>query len=207
MDFYALAAECAPRVASNTLAAIVRTESGFEPLAIGINGGAKLERQPVAKEEAIVTAKWLVANGYNIDLGLGQINSSNLVKMGLSIDDVFDPCKNLAASASILQGNYRSGSRQTSSEQAALHAALSAYNTGSITKGFANGYVQKVISNSANASVKPVPVPVSRDARTTGKKQVVAKGQRGNSTEGNSRAVTPLVNALGASSQDIMVYH
>jgi len=148
MDFNALAVECAPWVAPQTLAAIVRTESQFRPLAIGINGGAKLTRQPATKEEAVVTAKWLIANKYNIDIGLGQVNSANLAKTGLSVENAFDPCHNLAAAGMILTWNYQSASKRIPNEQAALHAAISAYNTGSFTRGFSNGYVRKVVNNS-----------------------------------------------------------
>jgi type IV secretion system protein VirB1 len=55
MDFASLVAECAPWVAPQTMAAIVKTESQFNPLAININAGAKLERQPSSKEEAVVS--------------------------------------------------------------------------------------------------------------------------------------------------------
>ena len=90
MDFIALAQECAPWVAHETMAAIVRTESAFRPLAIGVNGGARLARQPENKAEAVATAEWLIANGYNIDMGLGQVNSANLRKTGLTVEDAFD---------------------------------------------------------------------------------------------------------------------
>lgn len=167
MDFVALAAECAPWVAPETMAAIVKTESQFKPFAININGGAKLERQPSSKVEAIVTARWLLNNNYNIDMGLGQINSANLKKTNLTVEDAFDQCKNLAASATILQWNYESASKSISGEQAALQAAISAYNTGSFTKGFGNGYVSKVVRNAKGAInlevttqsvVKPIPL-------------------------------------------------
>lgn len=147
MDFAALAQECAPWVAHQTMAAIAKTESAFRPLAIGINGGAKLERQPETKAEAVATARWLIANGYNIDLGLGQVNSANLPKIGLTIENAFDPCHNIAAAATILHSNYQAAKRKTGDEQAALYAALSAYNTGSFTRGFTNGYVQRVVNN------------------------------------------------------------
>jgi hypothetical protein len=108
--------------------------------------------------EAVVTAKWLIAHGYNIDMGLGQINSINLAKLTLSVEDVFDPCKNLAAAAVLLRSNYQSASRKVPGGQAALHAALSAYNTGSFSRGFTNGYVQKVIRNASADAVKPISV-------------------------------------------------
>ena len=160
MDFIALAQECAPWVAHETMAAIVKTESAFRPLAIGVNGGAKLARQPENKAEAVATAKWLIANGYNIDMGLGQVNSSNLRKTGLTVEDAFDACKNIAAAATILHWNYQAASRKVQGEQAALHAALSAYNTGSFTRGFSNGYVQKVVNNAGAAPAVPVVAPI-----------------------------------------------
>lgn len=167
MDFDALVTECAPWVAPQTMAAIVKTESQFKPFAININGKVKLERQPASKEEAIVTAKWLIANNYNIDMGLGQVNSVNLPKVNLTVEDAFDACKNIAAAATILQWNYQSAFKKIPNEQEALHAAISAYNTGSFTRGFSNGYVQKVVNNAratspaslANQSViKPIPL-------------------------------------------------
>ena len=166
MDFNTLVTECAPWVAPQTMAAIVRTESDFKPFAININGGAKLERQPITKEEAIATAKWLLSNHYNIDMGLGQVNSVNLTKTSLSVEEAFDPCKNLAAAATILHWNYESASKRIPDEQSALQAAISAYNTGSFTKGFGNGYVQKVMNNAKSMSgttaeqavVQPIPI-------------------------------------------------
>ncbi|MEI6706031.1 MAG: lytic transglycosylase domain-containing protein [Methylococcales bacterium] len=147
MDFMILAYECAPWVAVQTIAAIIKTESEFNPLAIGVNGDIKLSRQPNSKEEAVSTAKWLIANGYNIDLGLGQINSANLSKTGLTVDEIFDPCINITTTATILKDNYQAASREITNQQAALYAALSAYNTGSFTRGISNGYVQKIINN------------------------------------------------------------
>lgn len=181
LEFVALAQQCAPWVAPATLQAIVKTESNFDPLAIGINAGSKLSRKPVNKEEAVVTAKWLIQQGYNIDMGLGQVNSANLGKTGLSVEDAFDSCKNLAASATILRWNYEAAKNKVSGEQAQLHAALSAYNTGSMTKGFANGYVQKVVDNAPKLtqspmqgaskgpapSVAPIPLTAASAAPTT----------------------------------------
>ena len=103
MDFLVLAQQCAPAVHPQTLAAIVKTESGFNPFAIGVNkGGLQLTRQPTNKAEAVAAAKTLIAGGQNIDMGLGQINSENLTRLGMTVDEVFDVCKNLSAAALIL---------------------------------------------------------------------------------------------------------
>jgi type IV secretion system protein VirB1 len=165
MDFNLLALECAPWVAPQTMAAIVKTESQFNPLAININAGAKLERQPKSKQEAVVTAKWLLANNYNIDMGLGQVNSANLAKTKLSVEDAFDECKNLTAAASILKWNFQSASKKIPGEQAALQAAISAYNTGSFTRGFSNGYVQKVVNSAINHNLKKTTVTKVSDIK------------------------------------------
>ncbi|MCX2694521.1 lytic transglycosylase domain-containing protein [Pseudomonas sp. DCB_CB] len=163
-EFSAIATKCAPSVAPETLASIVKVESGFNPIVIGVNGGSRLERQPRSKEEAVVTAKWLLANGYNIDLGYGQVNSANLPKIGLSVEDAFDGCKNLAASALILSENYKRAKKTTPDDQQALRVALSLYNTGSTERGFSNGYVGKVEKGALNLAgesvpaIKPIPL-------------------------------------------------
>jgi len=146
MDFYDLAQQCAPWVQPQLLAQMVYHESRFKPFAIGINGKNRLSRQPANYGEAVVTAKWLIANGYNVDLGLGQINHRNLNKTGLSVEDVFVPCKNLRASGSILLWNYQAAIKKYNDPQTSVIAAMSAYNTGSFTRGISNGYVQKVLS-------------------------------------------------------------
>lgn len=204
MDFVSLAMQCAPMVAPLTMAAIVKTESGFNPLAIGVNGGARLVRQAENVAEAVVTAKWLLERGYNIDLGLGQVNSNNLSKTGLTVEDAFDPCKNLAAAASILQGNFQAAKARTPDDQAALHAAVSAYNTGSFTKGFQNGYVQKVVSNAGSTVPVVAPIPLIRKA--AGPQRAQAKGQGPvRLTAGEPEQGTDS-NVFGTDTRRVMVY-
>jgi type IV secretion system protein VirB1 len=177
MDFAALAQECAPQVAQATLAAVVQTESNFQPLAIGVNGGAKLARQPDNQAEAVATAKWLIGQGYSIDLGLGQINSGNLEMTGLTVEDAFDPCRNLAAAGKILELNYREARRKFRNEQMALRAALSAYNTGSFARGIANGYVLRVTNNARASEPGYVGAPIPLVQPGGGKSGKVAKLQ------------------------------
>lgn len=159
MTLSSLLTQCAPEVAPSTLAAIVSVESGGNPFAIGVNRGRKV-RQPTNAAEAVAIAKGLLARGANIDLGLGQINSSNLRWLGLSVEAAFDPCQNLAAAARVLTGNYR---RAVSLGHATpLGAALSAYNTGSMQRGYRNGYVAKVYRASGTRLLtSPAPVTVA----------------------------------------------
>ena len=144
-----LAAQCAPNVAPQTVAAIVQTESQGYPFALNVNGTRQPARQMNATAAA-ATAKRYVAAGYSVDLGLGQINSRNMRRLGLTWETVFDPCTNIAALGQVLSQNYQSvaGGRHP---QTALRLALSMYNTGSTSRGFRNGYVAKVVGNAGVA--------------------------------------------------------
>jgi type IV secretion system protein VirB1 len=138
-----LATRCAPFVAFETLAAVIRTESGFEPLAIGVNGGSP--RFPATHGEAVAVATNLIERQRrSVDLGLMQINSANLASLDLSIADAFEPCRNIAAGARLLQQGYTAALRTEADPQGALRVALSRYNTGSPERGLANGYVVRV---------------------------------------------------------------
>lgn len=144
-----LASQCAPNVAPETVAAIVRTESRGNPLALNVNGARQPSKQ-ITVADAVATARRYVAAGYSVDLGLGQINSRNMRRLGLTWETVFDPCANIAALGQVLSQNYRAmaGGRHP---QTALRLALSMYNTGSPSRGFRNGYVAKVVRNAGQA--------------------------------------------------------
>jgi len=133
--FAQLATTCAPDVAPETLAALARTESGFDPFVIGDNTTRKAYHPP-DQAEAIRTATSLLDAGHSIDLGIMQINSKNLNWLGLTVQTAFDPCENVRAGATVL-------------------ISFSGYNTGSPTRGFKNGYVQKVVSKMRQLPVVP----------------------------------------------------
>lgn len=132
----ALSQACAPSVAPETLAAIAHVESRFDPLAIGVNRGGIAPARARDASEAARVARALLARGANIDLGLAQINSSNLGWLRLSIEDAFDPCRNLAAAATVLRAGYQVSGDAATDRQAALRIALSRYNTGDARRGF-----------------------------------------------------------------------
>ena len=138
-----LALECAPNVALPTMEAIIRVESAGNPLALNVNGLRARLLIPVDKPAVAQLAKDWIAKGYSVDLGLGQINSRNLSSLGLTVEQVLDPCTNLRASATILTANYNRAVRRFGPGQRALASALSAYNTGDFARGFTNGYVQR----------------------------------------------------------------
>jgi type IV secretion system protein VirB1 len=157
MTFVALVTACAPLVAPSTTQALVAVESGFNPHAIGIVGGA-LARQPRSVAEAVATATVLKAEGWNFSVGLTQINVGNLDRLGLTIPTAFDPCRNLAAMQTVL-GECFDRAGGGAAPQANLRRALSCYYSGNFTTGFRAGYVARVTAAARplNASVRGPP--------------------------------------------------
>lgn len=143
--------ECLPpNVAPQTIERIIQVESGGNPLAIGVNSKERVAiPQPKNIDDAARIANALIEAGYSVDMGLMQINSSNLASLGLTVREVFDPCVNIHAGATILSRNYKVAAARYGSGQRALLAALSAYNTGDFKAGFQNGYVSRFFSGNA----------------------------------------------------------
>lgn len=170
IDFASLAHQCAPNVNPTTLQALVKTESGFNPYAIGVVGG-RLARQPRSAAEAVATAKALDARGLNFSMGLGQVNKANLPTYGLNYQTVFDACANLQAGGNILADCYHRAAAQKGQGDRALYAAFSCYYSGNFTRGFrpdshGTSYVQRVAANAqeTNETVDVVPaIPVVLD--------------------------------------------
>ena len=125
-DFVDLAHMCAPDIAVETLAAIVSLESGFHPFAIRINSGAPLARQPGSKAEAIEVASGLLADRQDIQLGLGGIRPDDFPALDLALADAFEPCLNLQATATLLNGYYqvalRAGKRSETADRFMLQS-------------------------------------------------------------------------------------
>jgi type IV secretion system protein VirB1 len=134
---------CAVNVAPATLEAVIRVESGGDPLALNVNRLAGPQPHPTTLPDAVRLAERYIRQGYSVDLGLMQVNSRNLAALGYSIAQVLDPCTNIQGGARILTADYAEAARSRGEGQAALQAALSAYNTGSFDQGFENGYVAK----------------------------------------------------------------
>ncbi len=159
-----LATACAPAVAPETIAAIARTESGFDPLSIGDNT-TRRAYAPASRDDAVALASSLLQQGHSVDLGLMQINSANLPGLGLSIGDALDTCKSIAAGGRILAAAFAGGGATPDEAQAALRVALSRYNTGNGQDGFINGYVRKVEA-SARYLVPALQVSTAPDSTT-----------------------------------------
>ena len=127
VEFLDLAQTCAPVIAAETLAGVVSLESRFEPFAIRIDSGAPLSRRPTNKTEAINIATSLAAERQHIHLGLGGIGREELEKLKLSISDASDPCLNLQATATLLDGYYRLAGKAGADPYQAEQVMLQSY--------------------------------------------------------------------------------
>lgn len=89
------------------LVAIAKVESGFRPFVININQNGKSVKviNPKSLQEAVVYLQYLHQNGFNYDVGVGQINVSNIKRLGLNPVDLLNPCNNIKVSAYILKEN------------------------------------------------------------------------------------------------------
>jgi type IV secretion system protein VirB1 len=151
----AIALRCAPDVDPGMLVGIAREESGLEPLTLRDNTSGQVLRGA----GVIEAARRLIAVGHSVDLGAWQINSRNLALLGLGIADAFEPCKAVAAAARLIQ-------------------LFSRYNTGSPSRGIANGYAAAVMTaihavkaaRPAMPAMAPLPIsapdPFTTPART-----------------------------------------
>jgi type IV secretion system protein VirB1 len=177
--FVQLANQCGRNVAVSTLAAIAQTESGLNPFSIHDNTSGITGTPEIADEAAAIANKLMIA-GHSVDVGLMQINSMNFAVLGLTVETALDPCRSIEAGAIILTNGYMGGANHAQ-QQAALRIAISRYNTGDATRGFANGYVHRV--EDSNTRVVPAldldGVPVSNPAPVTPKQVAAAQASNG----------------------------
>ena len=143
----AMLEQCAPQIAPVTMSAIVQQESGGNPLSLHDNTSGETYR-PTSVAEAARIARELIASGHSVDIGLAQINSKNLPRLGLGVDQVLDPCANLHAAQTVLmEGWKRSGD---------LRATLSVYNTGKLHSPVGMDYGERVFGK-AGVVVPAIP--------------------------------------------------
>jgi type IV secretion system protein VirB1 len=157
----AVALQCAPSVDPHMLVGIAQNESGLETEILHDNSTGKVLRGAGILE----AAAQLIKAGHSVDLGVMQINSRNLGLLGLSLADAFNPCSSVAGAARLI-------------------TLFSAYNTGSATRGIANGYVGKTVTAIRRVKGEPIetpPVPVSvaiEDGPELGEIFFTTEGQR-----------------------------
>ena len=143
IDLLFIAMCSSPGVSPVTVKRIIEVESGCNEAALHVNAPVA-EIRPKSRQQAVRLAKKLIDSGGNVDLGLMQINSSNLRRYGLSVEDAFEPCRNIRVGSQILKEHYRRAKQLMGPGRSALKAALSAYNTGNFYKGATNGYLDRI---------------------------------------------------------------
>lgn len=139
---------CSTMVHTETLDALVKTESHYNPYAIAVVDG-KPVKQPKTKAEAEQTIEYLEAKGLNYSVGLGQVNKTNFAKYGVTGKDLLDSCTNIKTSEKILAACYAESPNKSVAE------ALSCYYAGNFSYGFVRerksgldtSYVERVIEN------------------------------------------------------------
>ena len=144
--------QCANGVQAPIVEAIIQAESSGNPWAVNVNvrnGQAQPLLVPArSRDEAVAQATQLHADGYSFDVGLMQVNSANVSRLGVSIGQAFDVCTNLDMGTTVYN-EFATGAVRHADEFDTPHkqmmATLSAYNTGSYWKGFMNGYVYRVL--------------------------------------------------------------
>ncbi len=124
--------------------AIVEQESSGNPIAINVNEWEGEPVVPVSADDVVEAAGLFVDAGYTVDVGLAGINSANLERFGVAYAEAIDPCTSLALGETIFMENLETARAKGHQGDKALRAALSLYNTGSMTRGLDNGYVDSV---------------------------------------------------------------
>ena len=147
----ALLDQCAPQVSPVLMQALVRAESAWQPLAIGMDKAHGSVKQPATLEEAVATAKALVAAGRKFSVGLAQIHASNVSLYGLTWQQAFDPCQNLAVGQKILWNSYHRAVASGYSGMAAIWAALRGYNSGGVDRAISDAYCSRIFAYMSSA--------------------------------------------------------
>lgn len=147
IEFALLAACLQHGIEHDLIRAIAKQESLGEQTAFYINKWELGQFKNLSLDDAVLVSSKMVAEGYTVDVGLMGINSRNVKRFGVSIREAFDPCINVNMGEQILFENINQAKSKGHSGEDAIKVALSLYNTGSETRGFTNGYVDKVWAN------------------------------------------------------------
>lgn len=147
MDFLALATTCAPAIHPVTLAAVVRTESFYDPFVVRDNT-LRVTFYPRTLQAAGELIERAEADHHKLAVGLMQVTSTWARQLHMKVRALLDPCTNLAIGSQILAQNYLSCAPGADPADR-LACALSLYWSGSQRKGGA--YVNRVYRAAGSA--------------------------------------------------------
>lgn len=165
MQLDALLQDCAPQVSPLLMQALVKTESSWQPFAIGMDKAHGTVKQPASLSEAVATAKKLAAAGRKFSVGLAQIHVSNVTLYGMTWEQAFDACQNLAVGQKILWNFYHRASASGYSGVAAIWAALRGYNSGGVDRAVSDAYANRIFAYMSSA---PPQVQIGSGASAAG---------------------------------------
>jgi type IV secretion system protein VirB1 len=145
---------CAPLVHPTTLRALIEVESGGNPYAVSINYPQALAvsridlppfSQPHSSVEALTLSQKLLAQGLSVSVGLAQINVEHLGR-DLRIEDLFNPCTNLAvAQRVLLECDSNQSQRLVPNAGVRLRRTLACYNAGDYASVMGKRYASTVL--------------------------------------------------------------
>lgn len=154
MDVLTLASHCGAGVDPVTTAAIVKLESGYDPLVIRDNT-LQVTRRSGSLEEAKRTVEQLLQAGHRLAIGLMQVTTPWATRLGFSPTELLDPCRNVATGTWILKHEFgRCAPSGAHTER--LSCALSAYWSGN---GRTGGVYANAVYAGAMSPVRMVVTP------------------------------------------------
>jgi len=141
-------------VPTTIVKAIIKTESLNKKFAINVNRNGKsfVTFIPNKEEQAIKFASAFINAGFSVDVGLMQLNSNNFKELNTTLQEAIKPCKNIELATTIFYNFYKQTNPNINKLER-LKLSLSAYNTGSFTNGFKNGYVDKYVKYLKNYNI------------------------------------------------------
>lgn len=150
-DFNTLALRCAPSVSVDTLKALVKSQSNFNPYHLEVLHGdsGKNEPAPTTRAEstsfieAMQSMAILTEAGQDFRIGLTGINQKLTTKYGVKPEQLLDGCTNLAV-ASVILGQCFSQTQKTQSNTSRVTQALACFALENGQTGYALSYAQQL---------------------------------------------------------------
>ena len=149
-----LARRCAPATPVNVITSIVAAESGGRPLALLQNGRPARRFSPKSLAAAAQQLARLQAANASVDVGLMQINTATLRRLHVAAEAALDSCTNIRLGAQVFDGAYALAFARRA-RTLPLLSAYSAYNTGDLERGVANGYADHAIDHLRSITRSP----------------------------------------------------
>ena len=159
--FIDLAAQCAPSVSPDLLAAIATVECGLQPLS---SYSATTKDVPASVGIGVAFVIGQLDAGNDVAIGLMGLDARSLPSEGISYVEAFDACSNLAVAGRILDAIGKAAEKMGMSPSSAERHMLRVYAARSLArKGKPEAFAERVL-----AEKRRLQVELSRLAINTG---------------------------------------